>query len=343
MIAKEKTCPAPTDKLGRAGYDAEMQMAFYLRRAFADSTDVFVYNDLRLERNGEFAQIDHLAFHRFGFVIVESKSVVSQISVNVKGEFTRTFGGYTRGIPSPIRQAQLQADLLRKLLNDHKERLRRRVLFGLQQGEFGELRFRKLVAVSDHGIIARRDCDPPELCKAEQITDEIQRIIERHERAAGISGYLGSLFGSKEVAQENDKNQLPAYTDEEMSSINTFLLERHSPVGSRQPTVSSEPNFPPLTVPPLVVNARPSAATTTPVSPIRLNCRHCESFDVTALHGRFGYYLKCNSCQGNTPIDQHCDHCRAKARIQKSGPNFTRVCDACGTKKLIYENVPMLE
>jgi hypothetical protein len=33
MIAKDKTTPAPTDKFGRAGHDAEMQMAFYLRRA----------------------------------------------------------------------------------------------------------------------------------------------------------------------------------------------------------------------------------------------------------------------------------------------------------------------
>ena len=30
MIAKEKTTPAPADKFGRAGHDAEMQMAFYL-------------------------------------------------------------------------------------------------------------------------------------------------------------------------------------------------------------------------------------------------------------------------------------------------------------------------
>lgn len=52
MIAKDKTTPAPTDKYGRAGHDAEMQMAFYLRRAFAEAPDIYVFNDLRLERGG---------------------------------------------------------------------------------------------------------------------------------------------------------------------------------------------------------------------------------------------------------------------------------------------------
>ena len=39
-----------------------MQMAFYLRRAFVDDANVFVFNDLRLERYGEFAQMITLYF-----------------------------------------------------------------------------------------------------------------------------------------------------------------------------------------------------------------------------------------------------------------------------------------
>ncbi len=93
MILKDKTTASPTDRFGKSGYEAEKQMAFYLRRAFGDSPEVFVFNDLRLERDGEFAQIDHLVFHRFGFVTIESKSVVGTITVNAKGEFTRTFDG----------------------------------------------------------------------------------------------------------------------------------------------------------------------------------------------------------------------------------------------------------
>ena len=57
MIVKDKEGPIPTDKMGRAGYDAEKQMAFYLRRAFAEASDIFVFNDIRFVRNGEAAQI----------------------------------------------------------------------------------------------------------------------------------------------------------------------------------------------------------------------------------------------------------------------------------------------
>jgi hypothetical protein len=42
VIVKEKTSPVPADKFGRAGHAAETQMAFYLRRAFAEASDVFV-------------------------------------------------------------------------------------------------------------------------------------------------------------------------------------------------------------------------------------------------------------------------------------------------------------
>lgn len=69
-------------------------------------------------------------------------------------------------MPSPIRQAELQAELLGKLLNDHKETLRRKVFLRLRQGYLGDERFRVLVAISDTGVIVRQHCDPPELCKA---------------------------------------------------------------------------------------------------------------------------------------------------------------------------------
>lgn len=80
MIVLEKQGERPSNPLLAAGFDAEAQMAFYLRRAFGDATDVFVFHDLRLSRNGERAQMDHLVFHRFGFVIVESKSITADVS-----------------------------------------------------------------------------------------------------------------------------------------------------------------------------------------------------------------------------------------------------------------------
>jgi hypothetical protein len=334
MIAKEKTSPVPSDKFGRAGHDAEMQMAFYLRRAFAEAADVYVYNDLRLIRNGEVAQIDHLIFHRYGFIIVESKSVVGTITVNAQGEFTRTFDGITRGMPSPIRQAKLQAELLLKLLNDHKTQLRRKVLFGLQQGEFGIARIKTLVAISDRGIIQRQQCDPPELCKAEQVAERIREAIQRHTHASSFVGVVKASLADRKTAEQLDKDALAAYTDEEMDAICRFLSARHTPLEMNR--ANREPVAPPVQRPEPTPPPLPN-----PTVGCALNCRHCQSYDVSALHGRYGYYLKCRQCQGNTSIDQTCTNCNEKARIQKSGPNFTRVCQACGIEALVHQNLPI--
>ena len=53
-------------------------MAHYLKRAFGDTSDIYVFNDLRLLRRGEIAQIDHLVVHRWGFAIIESKASLAE-------------------------------------------------------------------------------------------------------------------------------------------------------------------------------------------------------------------------------------------------------------------------
>ena len=89
MILKEIDPKACHHKMTEAGVKAEKQMAFYLNRAFGEDDKVCVINDLRLEYNGEVAQFDHLMVHEFGFVVVESKSVSTKVSVNKHGEWIR--------------------------------------------------------------------------------------------------------------------------------------------------------------------------------------------------------------------------------------------------------------
>jgi hypothetical protein len=78
MICKERDKGKhPThDKLSEAEARAEKQMAFYLKRAFRDDSEAWVFNDLRYQADDDdAAQIDHLVLHRSGFILVESKSV----------------------------------------------------------------------------------------------------------------------------------------------------------------------------------------------------------------------------------------------------------------------------
>ena len=332
MIEKIKEGPVPSDKLGKAGHEAEMQMAFYLRRAFAESSDVFVFNDLRFVRNGEVAQIDHLVLHRYGFFLIESKSVTGAIEVNKQLEFTRVHGRQRRGMKSPLTQVKMQADLFRQLLNDQKEDLRRKVLLGFMQSHFGEQRFATLVAISDGGEIKRKGCKPPNLIKADGVTSIIQDLISRHDKTQGITGMVRIAFADKQAAKELKEAEASPFTPEELSSIKRFLLDRHEPFVQpppvAQPTVVREK-------PPQLLDPETSPRSTKAQE--EFACGECSSREVAIVYGRYGYYFKCRLCSENTKIDFSCPNCGNKAKISKRGTEFRWKC-SCGNDSHFFTN-----
>jgi len=330
MIEKEMDSSVAKDKFSKAGEKAERNMAFYLRREFAESLNVFVFNDLRLERNGEFAQIDHLVFHRYGFVIVESKSVTGKIIVNKHGEFERVYGRNRKGMQSPIEQAKLQAKLLRSLLNDHKEQLRRKILCGNQQLGSNDRLFRVLVAISDQGIIERKGNDPAELCKADSVGAKIKEISVAHERASGVTGLMRQLITDRKTSRQMEEDDVFPFKSDEQEAIVRFLQQRHTP---RQQSSQNEV----IVTEPVRQEGAVQKESTSSVLPIP-SCRHCESMSLTIVYGRYGYYFKCQDCGGNTPVDFTCSSCGVKARVSKKGQKFTRVCNSCKHQELVYKN-----
>ncbi len=337
MILKDKDGPVPSNKTGKTGYEAEKQMAFYLRRAFGESPDVLVCNDLRVVRNGEVAQIDHLVLHRYGFFLIESKSVTGSIEVNKQLEFVRVFGRQRKGMKSPINQVKMQADLLQALLNDQKEKLRRKVLLGFVQAYFGDQRFNKLVAISDGGEINRKGCDPPELVKADQVASVIQALITRRDKTKGIGGALRMALADKKTAKQLQEDEVRAFTADELSSIKEFLLRSHQLYVQPPPVVqrpaASVPEPPPPPAPAKIAESKTSFEPQQ-----RHRCRHCQSEDIEIVYGQYGYYFKCRSCTKNTKIDFSCPRCGVKARISKRGALFRWKCSACGNDSLFYTN-----
>lgn len=230
VVRKPFRGEVPSDVRLRAGFDAEKQMAFYLKRAFSESEDVFVYNNLRFVRKGEVAQIDHLVLHRYGFVLIESKSVTGTVEVNRQLEFVRVYRRKRSGMKSPISQVEMQAELLQKLLTDHKNALRRKVMMGLIQGGFGECRFTRLVAVSDNGEIVRRQCNPPELMKADRVVEAIRDKIRKIDDTQGFTGAFRRALADKRKAREMDEHDIWAFTGEELQSLHRFFRKHDQPV-----------------------------------------------------------------------------------------------------------------
>ena len=333
MIVTNKRGQAPTDKFGKAGFDAEKQMAYKLKVAFEHSDDVFVFNDIRLEDKGHFAQIDHLVLHPFGFFLIESKSVSSQIEVNSHLEFVRVFNGRRRGMDSPIAQVKAQAEILGRLLNGNKEQLRRKVLFGLSQGQFSDERFETLVAISGRGEIIRKKCNPPELMKTDAVVERIRERISRRESLSGAKAALEFVLASKAKSDEMEKDKLFPFTAEELEKIRDFIATKDTPLRKSVPPKQTLP-------PPIPITHRRSAATPPPVTSKKdqteHSCRHCDSNKVKVAYGKYGYYFKCDDCNANTKIDLTCK-CGDKAKISKRGSRFNWKCD-CGNEDLFFIN-----
>lgn len=314
MIVKDLEPLHTADPLRRAGHEAERQMAFYLRRAYADDPTVRVWHGLRLERQGEVAQIDHLILHRHGAVIVESKSVSGEVRVNAQGEWARVWGGRRTGMPSPVLQAGRQMDLLRQQIRDHAADLLDRLALGRVQKNIGAMARDELVAVSDGGLI-RRDLPLPQVMKADQIVPHIQAQLTHYRRAAGPLSL-------------NFRDGHHGLSDGELVRLTAFLTAKHTPQeGQGEPPATIEPR--PGTPPEQRAQVKPHASVPT--------CRQCQGQALEILHGRYGYYFKCRACAGHTPAKANCCTCGQPARLHKDGPRFHAECPA-GHRALYFQN-----
>lgn len=169
MILKEFANKEFKDVRRKAGHAAEKQMAFYLKREFQDAKRIFVINDLRISVDGDNAQIDHLVVYPSGVIIVESKSVSGEITINEHLDWIRITRSKKQGMPSPIIQAENQAKILKKFLDQQNTQHHWRLPSSFDYDVF--------VAVSDNGII-NRECKEKlsKLCKADQIPQKIKKF-----------------------------------------------------------------------------------------------------------------------------------------------------------------------
>lgn len=332
MICKERD-PGEhpeNDKFAVAGAKAEKQMAFYLRRAFVDADELWVFNDIRLKDDtDDRAQVDHLILHRHGFIIIESKSVSTGVSVNQHGEWVRFWNNRPQGMPSPIGQAKRQIEFLRRMLQANREELLGKAL-GIMQKGFRNCPFEILVSISDDGTI-KREIELPEVVKADQVTDRIREIVKRHKKAA-------SLFSKMEW---NSMDGVYNFSDAEVARISSFLLEHHCPLSavSYANTAAAvkvcEPHANYAVSPaPVAEQELVSAASPAVESGLGI-CDKCGE-QCLIKWGRYGYYWKCIHCDKNMPIKELCTSCNQKIKLRKDRNRFFSYCDLCKTPEHLY-------
>ncbi|WDP92370.1 MAG: NERD domain-containing protein [Desulfobacter sp.] len=318
MILKGIDDKTNLTKIQKYGHDAEKQMAFYLKRAFQDNSDIVVINDLRIQMGDDFAQMDHLIIHRFGFTVVESKSVTSKISINEHGEWIRHYRSSSKGMPSPVNQAKRQIDLLQKFLTTNCEHLLRKIL--ISKTTLADFKYDVLVAISDTGIIKRgKNTSIAEVCKADQITEKIEGLID------GYAKTNDKLFSLKMNSH---------FRESTIQRISDTLVKAHK--SSARADEYQEP--PELNNDEDLTKWAPKAPVDESDSSEEKKCSKCNSVNISILYGRYGYYFKCRDCDGNTAIKLKCKNDSCKVRIRKAKLKFYKECSTCETSEFYFEN-----
>lgn len=305
MILKEKEALSSGSIRLDAGIKHEQDVAFYLRRSYKDHKKVLVINDIKLVFDGETAQIDHLIIYPYGFVIIESKSIRGEVKVNAHGEWSRSFKGVWSGMPSPIKQAEMQIKILREILKDKTSDLLGKKLGVLQQG-FGARQYDVLCAISSDAIIDR-DSAPKGvaslLVKSEFVVDALDKIFN-FKKAYQVIGKIADTR--------------PDFSDEDMQRLGEFFANynTHDENGGMDDKVSTVNN-----------------------GTVEVICKHCGAVcSESPMPGRFGYYCKCSKCSGNTGLkDVKCPLCgSADTKAVKNKESYLLECHSCKEPSIIY-------
>jgi len=318
MILKEKTLQNAKSKTAIAGQEQEKNVAFYLRRAFKEHKQIFVINDFKFTFNDETAQIDHLIVYPFGFILIESKSITGEVKVNELGEWSRSYKGKWSGMPSPIKQLELQEKLLRELLHENRAKIIGK-LFGIGQQTFGKRCWDNVCAISSNAIVDRTS-----------IPKKISKSLVKSEFLADKLTSIMNLKNS--IIQTITLDTRPPFSQSELESITSYLLsyieQKDKPLvqnkelnamGNTKQTVAEE-----------ISNQENT--------PPRLKCKEChEEKDYTPQHGRYGYFIKCNKCDTNTSMKSNCYICDSKiTKVSKKKETYSLSCNDCGeTQQLL--------
>lgn len=309
----------------KAGLRGERDSAYLIDFDFAQSGNWAVLHDLRLEHGSRTAQIDHLLINRWMQVyVLESKHFHAGVKITEEGEFLRWNGFDKRfeGMASPLEQNERHIQVLRDVFGtlDLPTRAGLRIT----------PEFMSFVLVAPKARIDRpRKFDTARVIKADQLKKAIWKDIDGESPLLGLIKTAAKMIGSETVR-----------------GVAEQLAARHKPV--TPPRVAMSPAAAPgpevQRAPPTPMPATEPKSRASNPSPTQSNaataaptCKHCQGKAGQVLHGKFGYYFRCEGCAGNTAIRFTCQPGH-DPRLRKEGARFFRECAQCGSSELYHTN-----
>lgn len=199
-------------KKEKAGIDGEKRVMYELKHL---KEPCLIIHDLTLfDKNADQSQMDFIILTRHCGIVLESKSLQGNITVNSDGEFTRQFVNNERkvyrkeGMYSPIRQNEIHVGVLEDLLNNFKI--------------IKNYPIESLVVISnDRTIIDKKYATKnvkDAIVKFDQLDNNIYRIMQKHQDTDVSDSKLLELG---EALVDNDTPRVVDY----VSSLKLKLID----------------------------------------------------------------------------------------------------------------------
>lgn len=306
-------------RIRRAGLKGERESAYLIDFDYAGSPNWAVIHDLRLEHGSRTAQIDHLLINRWMDVyVLETKHFHAGIKITEDGEFLR-WNNYKKsyeGMASPLEQNERHIQVLKDVMAQ--------IELPTRLGIRIPPTFQSFILVGPEAMIYRpKRFDASRVVKADQLKKSIWRDFDNE------NGLIGLLRTAAKVV-----------SGETVEFVARQLVALHRPKRARPPTDPTPAPSPASSASGRATRIEPTfvapASNLTP-APAGPACKECSGIAGAILHGKFGYYFKCDGCGKNTAIRFTCQPGH-QPRLRKDRDRFYRECAKCGSSELFHQN-----
>lgn len=166
----------------KKGLDGEKEIAYQLKKA---NVGMYVLHDVKIKYKDLTAQIDYIIITPVFTYYIECKNLVGNIIVNDKGDFIREYiinGKKVRnGMYSPLRQAEAQREVIRKIWEDRTSNLKK-IFASKNFNHYNKV----LVVVANHETILNTYKSPKDIknkvIRADALVRQIQYDYEHRDK-----------------------------------------------------------------------------------------------------------------------------------------------------------------
>ncbi|NEW61663.1 NERD domain-containing protein, partial [Sulfurovum sp. bin170] len=298
------------------GYQAEKDNAYYLDFRFKDNPRNILLHDIRIEHNGKTAQIDHIIINRLGIEVLESKSFTGTLSIKGDGSLNVKYGQKTQTFPNPIEQNKRHAEILANFIKENMELPANIKLLGIP--------ISSTVLINPKTTMGN-DTLPKGFDRADSFSTHWNESVDKMSTLT-VFKTLGSIMSFDKVKKIAD-----------------LLLNNHNPRAfdyiKKYPIRKEKKPQTVKQVEPIKSVIKESISISNNLNSTKTtHCSKCQDTNIEIRYGKYGYYFKCLSCDGNTSMKLTCSSKSCKPKLKKSKLNFHQVCEVCGLNELFFTN-----